>query len=311
MRRGHPAPEHKAMARSDAFPTLRPATRGVAGARSERISCGQARAAAVVARFLVVAFAWIVLSAALMRLPSVGQGAKVVIDVLFLGFATFTLYHRVLRALTAAERSDLAYRAASVELIERLSVVGEHRDDLTGGHARRIGAYAGDLGRALDLDRETCERLELAATLHDLGKVGIPDAILNKTGPLTEVERNEMETHVAIGARMLDGGTHPLIRTAHLVALTHHENWDGTGYPQGLEGEEIPLVGRIVAVCDVYDALVSARPYKAAWSPEDAMAEILRLAGKKFDPGVVEAFVVCHRKNEAERNRIENVVGTR
>ena len=110
---------------------------------------------------------------------------KAVSDVLFLAFATFTLHSRVLRALAAAERADVAYRAASVELIERLSIVGEHRDDLTGGHARRIGAYAGCLGSALGLGAEECERLELAATLHDLGKVGIPDAILNKAGDLT------------------------------------------------------------------------------------------------------------------------------
>ena len=93
---------------------------------------------------------------------------------------------------------------------------------------------------------------------------------------------------------MLDGGTHPLVRTAHLVALTHHENWDGSGYPQGLRGEEIPLVGRIVAVCDVYDALVTARPYKEAWSIENALAEIRRLAGRKFDPKVADAFLRCH-----------------
>lgn len=279
------------MARPDALPTIRLTLRKAEAKRTAHPSACHARAAAVVARFLAVALAWAAVSGAILRLaPNVGQGVKAVADIAFLAFATFTLYGRVLRALVAAERSDQAYRAASVELIERLSIVGEHRDDLTGGHARRIGAYAGGLGRVLGLDAEACERLELAATLHDLGKVGIPDAILNKTGPLTEAERDEMETHVAIGARMLDGGTHPLIRTAHLVALTHHENWDGGGYPQGLRGEDIPLVGRIVAVCDVYDALVSARPYKKAWSPEDAMAEIRRLSGTKFDPAVVEAF---------------------
>ena len=300
------------MARPDAFPSLPVAVDRRAATRHPRLPASQARAVSVVARFLVVSLAWIVVSGAILRLtPNVGHNIKALVDVLFLGFATFTLYNRVLRALTAAERSDVAYRAASVELIERLSLVGEHRDDLTGGHARRIGAYAGRLGLALGLEREACDRLELAATLHDLGKVGIPDAILNKTGPLNEAERNEMETHVAIGARMLDGGAHPLIRTAHLVALTHHENWDGTGYPQGLRGEDIPLVGRIVAVCDVYDALVSARPYKSAWRSEDALAEVERLAGTKFDPAVVEAFFRCVGTGDREQStRTQVVSGT-
>jgi putative two-component system response regulator len=255
----------------------------------------QRRAAGIVARFLAAALGWIVISSMLLsRVAEVGPNLKVGLDLVFLAFATFTLHSKVLRALLAAEQSDLAYRAASVELIERLSIVGEHRDDLTGGHARRIGRLAGVLGGSLGLSAEECERLELAATLHDLGKVGIPDAILNKAGELTPEERREMETHVAIGARMLDGGSHPLVRTAHLVALTHHENWNGGGYPQGLRGEDIPLVGRIVAVCDVYDALVTARPYKEAWRIEDALAEIRRLSGTKFDPMVVEAFLRVH-----------------
>lgn len=245
----------------------------------------------MVAKFLLGAFLWVVLSS---LTPVVGFGVKILADLAFLAYATFVLHSCVLRAFTAAEKADRAYRAASVELIERLAVVGEHRDDLTGGHARRIGAYAGSLGRALGLASEECERLELAATLHDLGKVGIPDAILNKTDALTPEERAEMETHVRLGAMMLDGGTHPLIRTAHLVALTHHENWDGTGYPQGLRGEAIPLVGRIVAVCDVYDALVTARPYKKAWPVSEALAEIQRLSGTKFDPDVAAAFLRCH-----------------
>ncbi len=300
------------MVRPDALPSIRLSARRVAAKRPGGLPASRARAAAIVARFLVVSFVWIVVSGAILRLtPKIGHDVKAVVDVAFLGFATFTLYQRVLRALTAAERSDLAYRAASVELIERLSIVGEHRDDLTGGHARRIGAYAGNLGRSLGLDREACERLELAATLHDLGKVGIPDAILNKSGPLTEAERDEMETHVAIGARMLDGGAHPLIRTAHLVALTHHENWDGTGYPQGLSGEAIPLVGRIVAVCDVYDALISARPYKAAWSIDEALTEIRRLAGTKFDPAVVEAFILGLGKGKETTERRQEAAAGR
>ncbi len=251
---------------------------------SGRVSAG------IVFRFLIIAFAWVALSGVAMASPNT-LVLKAAIDVAFLAFATLYLHAKVHRALASAERSDRAYRAASIELIERLSIVGEHRDDLTGGHARRIGTYAGQVGRVLGLGAEECERLELAATLHDLGKVGIPDAILNKAGDLTLEERAEMQTHVALGARMLDGGSHPLLRTAHAIALTHHENWNGTGYPNGLHGEAIPLVGRIVAVCDVYDALVTARPYKAAWPKEDALAEIRRLSGTKFDPLVASAFL--------------------
>ena len=259
------------------------------------------RAARIVGRFLATAAIWIGLSAALSQSHApIAASLKGVADIVFLAFATLYLYSKTLRILAAAETADGAYRAVSVELIERLSTVGEYRDDLTGGHARRIGRYAGIVGRNLGMSSEECERLELAATLHDLGKVAIPDAILKKAGELSPEERKEMETHVAIGARMLDGGSHPLVRTAHRVALSHHENWNGTGYPQALAGENIPLVGRIVAVCDVFDALVSSRPYKEAWPVEDAVAEIERLSGTKFDPQVVAAFLECRHEMEPQ-----------
>ena len=281
------------MARPAAFASFRLAASRRAGRRAHRQAC-QIHAGRIVARFLGAALLWIAVSAALSltHLP-VNPSLKAFADLSFLAFATAYLHAKILRALAAVETADGAYRAVSVELIERLSIVGEYRDDLTGGHARRIGRYAGILGRQLGLDAEECERLELAATLHDLGKVAIPDAILKKSGDLTPAERAHMETHVAIGAQMLDGGSHPLVRTAHLIALTHHENWDGSGYPQALVEEKIPLVGRIVAVCDVFDALVSSRPYKEAWLIEEAVAEIRRLSGRKFDPRVVEAFVAC------------------
>lgn len=259
-------------------------------------------AGSIVARFLAFASAWVVASGSILQfLPTGGTTLKLAADILFLAFATCYLHAKVLKALSAAETADQAYREASIELIERLATVGEYRDDLTGGHARRIGRYASILGRRLGLSREDCERLELAASIHDIGKVGIPDAILNKTDRLTPKERTLMETHVAIGAAMLEGGSHPLVRIAHVVALTHHENWDGSGYPQGLRGEEIPLVGRIVALCDVYDALSSTRPYKEAWCQTEVTAEIRRLSGIKFDPDVVEAFLAGQHEIRALR----------
>ena len=129
-----------------------------------------------------------------------------------------------------------------------------------------------------------------AAPMHDLGKIAIPDAILMKPGPLDAAERASVERHTLEGARMLEGGTMPLVRMAETIALSHHERWDGTGYPHRLKGEEIPLVGRIVAVADVYDALLSERPYKPAWSVEDAVGEIRRNAGTQFDPALIAVF---------------------
>lgn len=264
-----------------------PRTRGVALRRANE----------TVIRFMAVALVWITLSAILSTLPTTANTPfKVLVDLAFLAFAVFYFHKKVLRALAAAENADRAYRAASVELIERLALVGEHRDDLTGGHARRIGRYAGVVARRLGMTAEESERIELAATLHDIGKVGISDSILNKSSALTSEEYRTMQEHVQIGARMLEGGAHPLLQTAHLVALSHHENWDGTGYPSGLAGESIPLVGRIVAVCDVFDALISHRPYKRAWTVGEALAEIWRLSGTKFDPIVVEAFMRCHEE---------------
>jgi putative two-component system response regulator len=129
-----------------------------------------------------------------------------------------------------------------------------------------------------------------AAALHDIGKVGIPDEILNKKGPLDPDERKRIERHVDIGAALLDHAEEPLLHMARQIILTHHECWDGSGYPAGLKGEEIPLAGRIAAVADMFDALLSSRPYKAAWPFELAVSEIRRSAGTKFDPRVVAAF---------------------
>lgn len=193
-----------------------------------------------------------------------------------------------------ASRMTDAYRIAhdaQKELVNRLALASEYRDDMTGMHNKRMSLCCGALAEALGCDSERSELIALAAALHDVGKIGVPDAILNKPGGLTPEERATMETHVLLGAGILEGAWHPLLQTAHEIALTHHEAWDGSGYPNGLKGEEIPLEGRIAAVCDTFDALTSERPYKEAWPVAEAVKEIVRQSGKRFDPRVVEAFV--------------------
>lgn len=138
---------------------------------------------------------------------------------------------------------------------------------------------------------DEAERLSLASTMHDVGKISVPDTILLKPGQLTDDERREMEEHAERGRRILEGSDSALIRLAAEIAETHHERWDGSGYPKGLSGEAIPLSGRIVAVADVYDALTSERPYKMAWSEAEAVAHLRAHAGTHFDPACVAAFL--------------------
>ena len=179
---------------------------------------------------------------------------------------------------------------ARLEILDRLALAAEYRDDETQEHALRIGRASEALARALGLDDATVYDIRRAAPLHDVGKIGVPDRILLKPGPLDESEYAEMKRHAAIGAKMLSGGQAPVLRLAEEIALTHHERWDGTGYPRGLQGEEIPLAGRIVAVADVFDALTHRRPYKEPWPLERAVEEIWAQSGRHFDPRVVEAF---------------------
>jgi response regulator RpfG family c-di-GMP phosphodiesterase len=176
------------------------------------------------------------------------------------------------------------------EIILRLARAAEYRDRDTGAHVVRVARMCREIAEELGLSTQLCRDIYLAAPMHDVGKIGMPDAILRKSGLLTEEERRVMETHTLVGGSILAGSDSRLIRLAAEMAETHHERWNGTGYPKRLSGEAIPLAGRIAAVADVFDALVSPRPYKDAWSLEKAVAYIADNAGAMFDPRVVRAF---------------------
>lgn len=180
---------------------------------------------------------------------------------------------------------------ARLDVVERLARIAEFRDDQTHQHTVRVGEGVVPLARALGLPEEEVELIHRAAPLHDIGKIGIPDAILLKPGRLTEEEVLAMQHHTTEGAAILSGGQSRLVQLAEQLALTHHERWDGTGYPSGLALTDIPLVSRIVSIVDVFDALTHARPYKLAWPVDRAIAEIAALRGRQFDPAVVDAFL--------------------
>ncbi len=182
-------------------------------------------------------------------------------------------------------------KATQLEVLERLARAAEYRDDDTGQHTQRVGEAATTLARELGLPEEQVRLIRRAAPLHDVGKIGIPDGVLLKPSRLTPEEFDIMKTHTLIGAKLLSGGRSELIKIAELIALSHHERWDGTGYPHELAGEAIPIEGRILAVVDVFDALTHERPYKRAWTTEDALNEIEQQSTRQFDPRVVKAFL--------------------
>ena len=191
-------------------------------------------------------------------------------------------------------------RETQLEVVTRLGRAVEWRDADTGFHIDRMSTLAQRVGAALGMPAAEAELLRQAAALHDVGKVGIPDAILRKPGRLDAEERMIMKGHTTIGAAILAGSSSPLVRLAESIALAHHERWDGGGYPNGLRGEEIPLAARICAVCDVFDALVSPRPYKPAWPLQAALDEIARQRGRHFDPAVTDAFLALVPSLEPE-----------
>lgn len=185
--------------------------------------------------------------------------------------------------------SRLEVQMARNEIIHKLGVAAEFRDTETGLHVLRMSQYARVIASTLGCDEATCTLIELAAPMHDVGKIGIEDQILKKPGKLTDEEFAVMKQHPTIGGRILEGDD-PLIRMGREIALTHHEKWDGSGYPKGLSGEAIPFSGRVCAIADVFDALTTKRPYKEAWPVEKAIALIEDGMGKAFDPKVVAAF---------------------
>lgn len=180
-----------------------------------------------------------------------------------------------------------------LKIVQCLGAAAEYKDNETGLHVVRMSHFARVLALASGYGERAANELLHAAAMHDVGKIGIPDAILRKPGKLSAEEWAIMRQHAEIGARIIGDHSSALLRMAATIALRHHEKWDGSGYPDGLAGEEIPHVARIVAIADVFDALTSVRPYKPAWSVEDALALIRSESGKHFDPELVECFMTC------------------
>jgi putative nucleotidyltransferase with HDIG domain len=177
-----------------------------------------------------------------------------------------------------------------LEMLQRLALAAEYRDDVTFQHTDRVARTAGLLAAQLGLSEQAVALIRQAAPLHDIGKLAVSDTILLKPASLTAEEFETMKGHAAAGASILADSRSAVLRLAQEIALTHHEWWDGSGYPAGLAGADIPLSGRIVALADVLDALTHVRPYKPAWPLAEAVAEVCRLGGRQFDPGIVDAF---------------------
>jgi putative two-component system response regulator len=200
----------------------------------------------------------------------------------------------LLRAVDNLKRSE-------EETARRLAAAVEARDHDTAEHIERVGDYSALVAARLGLASDHCELIRRASKLHDIGKIGVADEILLKPGPLTPLERARMQRHTQIGHEILAGSELDLLELAATIAWTHHERYDGNGYPRGLSGRDIPLEGRIVAVVDVYDALTSDRPYRLALSHEDALKLMLELRGTQFDSIVLDAFVAALEDEPAER----------
>ena len=192
---------------------------------------------------------------------------------------------------TEVEKVVKELREREQEIIYRLTLAASYKDPETAMHTLRVGAYSEAIALAYGLPEEICADIRLAAPMHDIGKVGIPDAVLLKRGLYTDNEREQMQCHTSIGSRILEHSRSSLLQLAAEIAGAHHERWDGQGYPHRLAGKEIPLAGRIVAIADSFDALTTARPYKEPWTIEKTIQHIQERAGSQFDPECVEAFL--------------------
>ena len=204
------------------------------------------------------------------------------------------------RALDEMVEAQRATYAAHLDTIERLVLAAEYKDRDTAAHIERIGGYCATLGKGLNLSPQEVELLRYASQMHDVGKIGIPDVILLKSGRLDEAEWKIMRQHPTIGARILHGSPSDLVQMGEIIALSHHERWDGAGYPSGTAGEAIPLVGRICAVVDVFDALTSDRPYRHALPNSVAYGMVAAERGQHFDPGVLDLFF-------SQREQVEEI----
>lgn len=191
------------------------------------------------------------------------------------------------------EKRTLELEQTRLQLISSLGRAAEFRDNETGMHVIRMSQCSRRLAQAAGLNQEYCDLILNASPMHDVGKIGIPDAILLKPGKLDAQEWEVMKTHTLIGEKILSGNNSELLRMAATLARSHHERWDGSGYPDGLIGESIPLISRITTICDVFDALLSKRPYKQAWSIEDAIAYLKEGQNKHFSPFLIDKFFNC------------------
>lgn len=184
-----------------------------------------------------------------------------------------------------------ALNEANLEIVQRLGRAGEYRDNETGNHVKRVSLYSYWIAVQAGLGEKHARLIELGSPMHDIGKIGVSDTILLKPGKLSDSEFAAMQDHVLIGAKILENSRSDILKIAYQIALTHHEKYDGKGYPHGLAGEQIPIEGRIVAIADVFDALTSERPYKEAWPVDKAVGLLEREKGRHFDPFLVDCFI--------------------
>jgi putative two-component system response regulator len=212
------------------------------------------------------------------------------------------------KALQEADRAHDVLEESYLDTLRRLSVAAEYKDELTANHVARVGSYVELIGRKLGMPRAELDILCEGSRLHDLGKIGVPDAILLKPSRFTPEDRRVMERHCEIGARILSGSRSNILEAARVIAMTHHEWWDGTGYPAGLKGDKIPLYGRICAVADVFDALTSRRPYKQALSNEEAFRILAEGRGRQFEPRLLDFFLESEAEIEAIQQRYSAAV---